>query len=141
VRARDVKKVNPSVPFYGGPTGIDRDGTTAGERVYSYGNSSLRAGASALSPKVGVALGDTAADEGWSHGVYTVSPGVPGDSGSGFMSRGGKAFGTLSTLGLAPLPLSNQTGDLLRELHFARTTSGIKGLRLAKGTVPFSSSL
>jgi hypothetical protein len=141
VAARDVAKVNPSVPFYGGPTGIDRDGTSAGERVYSYGNSSLRAGVSLLSPKLGVALGDAPADEGWSHGVYTVSPGVPGDSGSGFMTRGGKAVGTLSTVAIAPLPLSNQTGDLLRELRFARATSGIKGLRLTKGTVPFSSAL
>ena len=44
VDAADVAKVNPSVPFWGGPTGIDTDGTAAGDRVYTYGNSSLRAG-------------------------------------------------------------------------------------------------
>ena len=141
VRARDVAKVNPTVPHFGGPTGIDRSGTSGGERVYSYGNSSLRAGLSDLSPKTGVALGDVEADQGWSHEVYTVTPGVPGDSGSGFMTRGGKAVGTLSTVALAPLPLSNQIGDLLRELRFARAHSGIKGLRLTQGTRGFSSTL
>jgi hypothetical protein len=141
VDAKDEDKVNPSVPFYGGPTGIDRNGTGAGETVYSYGNSSLRAGIEALSPKLGLALGDVPADDGWSHGVYTLTPGVPGDSGSGFMTAGGKAVGTLSTVAIAPLPLSNQTGDLLRELRFARANSDIQGLRLAKGTVPFSSTL
>ncbi|WP_323794139.1 hypothetical protein [Nocardioides sp.] len=140
VRAKDVKKVNPSVPHFGGPTGIDRSGTSAGESVYSYGNSSLRAGVSTLSPKTGIALGDASADEGWSHEVYTLTPGVPGDSGSGFMTRGGKAVGTLSTVAIAPLPLSNQIGDLLRELNFARATSGIKGLRLTNGTRPFAAS-
>src|SRR3712207_8612355 len=28
VDAADVGKVNPSIPFWGGPTGIDTDGTT-----------------------------------------------------------------------------------------------------------------
>ena len=32
VDAADVSKVNPSVPFWGGPTGIDTDGTKAGDR-------------------------------------------------------------------------------------------------------------
>ena len=77
VDAADVSKVNPSIPFWGGPTGIDTDGTAAGDRVYSYGNSSLRAGLEPLSPRTGISLGDSAADEGWSHPLYTVTPGVP----------------------------------------------------------------
>ncbi len=140
VRDRDVSKVNPSVPHFGGPTGIDKNGTRGGESVYSYGNSSLRAGISRLSPKTGYALGDVASDEGWSHEVYTVTPGIPGDSGSGFMTGRGKAVGTLSTVAIAPIPLSNQTGDVLRELKFARANSGIAGLRLTQGTEPFSSN-
>ena len=100
---RDVGKVNPSVPFWGGPTGIDTDGTAAGDRVCTYGNSSLRAGVEPLSPHTGVSLGDDAADGGWSHPLYTVTPGIPGDSGSGFLSADGKAVGVLSTVGLAPL--------------------------------------
>ena len=62
-------------------------------------------GLALLSPKPGLALGDLPVDDGWSHGVYTLTPGVPGDSGSGFMTAGGKAVGTLSTFAIAPLPL------------------------------------
>lgn len=137
VDAADVSKVNPSVPFWGGPTGIDTNGTASGDRVYTYGNSSLRGGAEPLSPHTGVSLGDDAADGGWTHPLYTVTPGVPGDSGSAFVSGDGKAIGTLSTLGLAPLPASNNIGDLARELAFAQAHSGISGLTLALGTEPF----
>ena len=137
----DVGKVNPSVPFWGGPTGIDTDGTEAGDQVYTYGNSSLRFGLSPLSPHTGISLGDDPADEGWSHPLYTVTPGVPGDSGSGFLSADGTAIGTLSTLGLAPLPASNNIGDLAHELAFAQAHSGIAGLRLVPGTEPFDPTL
>lgn len=130
-----VGDVNPSVPFWGGPTALDTDGTTAGEDVFSYGNSSLRAGVSALSPKQGTSLGS---DGGWSHTVYTVTPGIPGDSGSGFLDADGEAFGTLSTVAIAPLPASNGAGDLSHELAFAQATSGIAGLALVPGTEPFS---
>jgi hypothetical protein len=133
----DVGKVNPSVPFWGGPNGIDTDGTKAGDRMYTYGNSSLRAGISALSPHTGVSLGDDPADGGWSHPLYTVTPGIPGDSGSGFLSENGKAVGVLSTLGLLPKPASNNIGDLAKELAFAQTHSGISGLQLTNGTEPF----
>jgi hypothetical protein len=138
VAAADVATVNPSIPFWGGPTGIDTDGTAAGDRVYTYGNSSLRAGLEPLSPHTGISLGDDAADGGWSHPLYTVGPGIPGDSGSAFMSADGKAIGVLSTLGLAPLPASNNIGDLAKELAFAQQHSGISGLRLVNGTEPFS---
>jgi hypothetical protein len=138
VNAADVPKVNPSIPFWGGPTGIDTDGTAAGDRVYTFGNSSLRAGITQLSPHTGISLGDAAEDGGWSHPLYTVTPGVPGDSGSAFVSADGKAIGVLSTLGLAPLPLSNNIGDLGKELAYAQQHSGIAGLRLVKGTEAFS---
>ena len=48
----DVSKVNPSVPGYGGPTGVGSPGAT-GADVFSYGNSSLRGGVTQLSPKQG----------------------------------------------------------------------------------------
>ena len=105
--------------------------------MYSYGNSSLRFGLSPLSPKTGVSLGDSAGTGGWTHPLYTVTPGVPGDSGSAFVSQNGAAIGTLSTLGLAPLPLSNNIGDLAKELAYAQANSGISGLKLALGTEPF----
>jgi hypothetical protein len=137
VSEADKGKVNPSIPFWGGPTGIDTDGTSAGDRVWSYGNSSLRFGLSPLSPKTGISLGDAPADDGWSHPLYTLTPGVPGDSGSAFVTADGLAIGTLSTLGLAPLPLSNNIGDLAKELAYAQANSGIEGLQLALGTEPF----
>ena len=40
---------------------------------------------------------------GWSRTVYTVTPGIPGDSGSGFLNASGQAIGTLSTVAIAPL--------------------------------------
>jgi len=139
VSAKDVSKVNPTVPIWGGPTGIDTDGTEVGDQVYSIGNSSLRAGLRPLRPKTGSSLGTSGG--GWTHQLYTVTPGIPGDSGSGFMTAGGKAIGTLSTLGLAPAPASNNIGDLRKELTFAQQHSGIPGLKLALGTRGFSADL
>jgi hypothetical protein len=138
VDAGDVGKVNPSVPFWGGPTGIDSNGTAAGDRVYTYGNSSLRAGAEPLKPHTGASLGDDTADGGWSHPVYTVTPGIPGDSGSGFLSADGTALGVLSTVAIAPLAGSNGVGDLSKELAYAQSNSGLSGLSLVKGTEPFA---
>ncbi|MBZ5734174.1 hypothetical protein K8Z61_06665 [Nocardioides sp. TRM66260-LWL] len=141
VARKDRGKVNPSVPQFGGPVAAPAAKgvvLAAGDQLYSYGNSSLRGGAAPFSPKYGVALGDDAADGGWSHGLYSLTPGIPGDSGSGFLDAKGRAIGTLSTVGLAPLPLSNNIGDLGRELAFAQKHSGIPGLRLALGTEPFT---
>jgi hypothetical protein len=136
VDAADVDQVNPSVPFWGGPVGVDSDGTAAGETVYSYGNSSLRGGIEELSPKQGTSLGSEG--DGWSHPVYTVTPGVPGDSGSAFLDAEGKAVGTLSTLAIAPLAGSNGVGDVSHELGYAQQHGGISGLSLVPGTEPFS---
>jgi hypothetical protein len=132
-------KVNPSMPFWGGPVALSTDESAAGESVFSFGNSSLRGGVELLSPKRGVSLG--AGGNGWTHPVYTVTPGVPGDSGSGFLDSQGHALGTLSTLAIAPLPASNGVGDLERELAFAQQHSGISGLRLVPGTEPFKKPL
>ena len=128
--------VNPSVPFWGGPAALNTDGTAAGENVFSFGNSSLRGGVEVLSPKQGTSLGTTGG--GWTHPVYTVTPGVPGDSGSAFLDAEGNALGTLSTLAIAPLAGSNGVSDLNNELGFAQTHSGIAGLALVPGTEPFS---
>jgi hypothetical protein len=136
VDAAYVSQVNPSVPFWGGPKGVNTTGTAAGDTVYSYGNSSLRAGVSQLSPKQGISLGVEGG--GWSHPVYTLSPGIPGDSGSAFLDGSGHALGVLSTLALAPLAGSNGVGDIGHELAYAQVYSGISGLRLVDGTEPFS---
>jgi hypothetical protein len=136
VSEADKGKVNPSVPFWGGPVALSTDESTPGETVYSYGNSSLRGGAEVLSPKQGTSLGTQGG--GWNHLVYTATPGIPGDSGSAFLDEQGDALGTLSTVQLAPLAGSNGVSDLERELAFAQQHSGLSGLQLVPGTEPFS---
>ena len=133
----DHGKVNPSVPTLGGPTALG-DTTAIGDTVYSYGNSSLRQGITLLSPKIGKSLG--ASGGGWTHLVYTVTPGIPGDSGSAFMDDKGNAFGVLSTLQLAPIAASNGVSDLAKALAYARSHGG-PDVTLAKGTQPFTGSL
>ena len=119
----DAGRVSPAIPVLGGPTGVDRDGSRFGERVYSYGSSGLRLGVSRVSPKEGVSLGSSAG--GWKHAVYTASPGVPGDSGSAFVDGDGEALGVLSTLALAPLTGSNGVTDLARALDYANARGGM----------------
>jgi hypothetical protein len=133
----DVGKVNPSVPGFGGPTGVGSWGGS-GSTVYTYGNSELRGGVAALSPKQGVVVQNAAS--GWSHDVYTASPGIPGDSGSGFLSASGGAIGVLSTVQIAPLAGSNGVGDLPKELAYARA-NGFSGVQLVPGTEPFSADV
>jgi hypothetical protein len=135
VDRNDRRKVNPSVPFHGGPTGLSIAGAPAGTRVYSWGHSSLRPG-TALSPKHGASLGRT--NRGWGWEVYTVTQGIPGDSGSGFLDARGRALGTLSTVQIAPVAGANGLGDLEHELRFAQRFSGIRGLHLVRGTRKFS---
>jgi hypothetical protein len=139
ISASQIANVNPTVPFWGGPNALAPGVSAKGERVFSYGNSILRLGVSALSPKTGVSLGDQEGTGGWSQALYTVSPGIPGDSGSGFMDASGNALGVLSTVELAPLPASNGVGTLAKELAYANTATGL-GLKVATGTTPFSAT-
>ena len=129
VDAADAGKVSPTVPFWGGPTGLAVK-SAAGSQVHSYGQSSLRP-TTVLSPKTGLSLGPT--NGGWGLDVYTATPGIPGDSGSGFLDEKGRAVGTLSTVAIAPLAGSNGLGNLSRELAYARQHSGIAGLHLVEG--------
>ena len=139
LNAADFNKVNPSIPFWGGPNGIDTNGTASSETVYSYGNSSLRGGVTQLSPKQGVSLGDDG--NGWSHNVYTATPGIPGDSGSAFLNSSGAALGVLSTVQIAPLAGSNGVGDVNLELNYLRSHSSLSGIQLANGTQPFNPNI
>jgi hypothetical protein len=135
----DVGRVNPSVPGFGGPTTIGSAGEL-GSTVYSYGNSSLRGGVTKLSPKQGIVIQNEGG--GWSHVVATLTPGIPGDSGSGFLNGSGEAIGVLSTLQLAPLPATNGVGDLGRELAYLRANAaGFSGVQLVPGTEPFKPNL
>lgn len=136
----DVADVNPSVPFWGGPTGLRSKETAAGDELVSYGNSSLRLGIDPLKPKQGFSLGSTGG--GWSHNAYTVTPGIPGDSGSAFLDKDGRALGVLSTLALAPLPASNGIGDLSNELDYMHNnTDKFSAVELVPGTESFRGTL
>jgi hypothetical protein len=134
----DVGSVNPSVPGFGGPTGVGTVGGL-GSTVYSYGNSELRGGVAKLSPKQGIVVQNEGG--GWSHIVTTLTPGIPGDSGSGFLNGSGEAIGVLSTLQIAPLAGTNGVGDLGKELAYMRAHSGFGAMQLAHGTEAFKANL
>lgn len=133
----DHDLVNPSIPVWGGPVGVG-DETATLETVYSYGNSILRLGIEQLSPKTGVSLGTTG--DGWTHPVYTATPGIPGDSGSAFLDSEGRAIGVLSTLSIAPLPASNNVSDIGSAIAYMETHGG-PDVTLANGTESFNGSL
>jgi hypothetical protein len=131
-----VSKVNPTVPTWGGPNAIASTTLKAGTPIYTVGNSSLRTGTAAA--KTGSVI--RVVGGGLAYDIKTSNPGIPGDSGSGFMDSRGRAAGVLSTLsvGIGLTPVSNTMGDLFRELNYAKLYGGISGLYLVKGTRPFS---
>jgi hypothetical protein len=140
VRLSDADRgsVNPSIPFWGGPEGIDGS-SSLGEPVYGYGNSGLRAGISALSPKTGFSTGQDL--DGWSHNVYTLTPGIPGDSGSAYLGSDGGALGVLSTIEYLPRAASNNVTDLSRALSYMKAHTALDGVVLANGTEEFAGLL
>jgi hypothetical protein len=137
--AADAASVDPTVPAFGGPEGLGPSEAGLGDTVYSYGNSSLRGGVTKLSPKQGTVV--QSEGNGWSRTVYTLTPGVPGDSGSGFMNESGAAIGTLSTLAIAPTPASNGVADLRKELNYLNNSGPLSGVSLVPGTEPFNPDL
>ncbi len=132
----DVPAVNPSIPAWGGPVGLNTAGTASGDPVYSYGHSSLLLGLGPLGPRQGQSRGDQG--EGWSHIVLEYpAPGIPGDSGSAFLDAHGNALGVLSTINIGT-DLSNGVGDLSRELAYANAHSPLTAVQIALGTEPFT---
>ncbi|MBA2765064.1 MAG: trypsin-like peptidase domain-containing protein [Thermoleophilaceae bacterium] len=139
IARRDVSRVDPSVQGFGGPTGVGSSSAMLGDSVFAYGNSSLRGGSTLLSPKQGIVLGSEG--DGWSRTVLTVTPGIPGDSGSGLVSASGKAIGVISTLELLPRAATNGVSDLSRALGYAHQNTSLDKLRLVPGTKRFRPSL
>jgi hypothetical protein len=135
----DAGKVDPTVPGFAGPNGMAEAPTGTGADVFSYGNSELRGGVAQLGPKQGKVVQSEGG--GWSRTVYTVTPGVPGDSGSGFLDAAGHAVGVLSTLQVLPTPGSNGVGDLALELAYMHANSTFSGVNLVNGTKPFKADL
>lgn len=127
--------VHARVPVLGGPTSIGRGPLRFGDLVQSYQNTSLRLGLEPLKPKVGTAV--TTQSGGWSHLVYTATPGIPGDSGSGLMDEHGRARGVASTIVLAPYTGANYFADLHLAVEYMKaTTAPWDGLELVPGGPP-----
>lgn len=134
VHPDDRDKINPSVPAFGGPDGLNTAGTRLSDAVYAYGDSQFRLGIEPLSPKQGFSNGTSAG--GWNHNVYLVTPGVPGDSGGPVLDKDGNALGVLSTVMAAPSPGSNDVTDLSRALAYANHHTDAD-VRLVPGTRGF----
>lgn len=136
VAEADEGNVNAAVPFFGGPVGVGPTvGLGIGDSVYSFGNSGLRFG---VEPVLAWKHGTVLFSDDWSATVYTATPGIPGDSGSGFMDANGRAIGVLSTVALAPYALSNDISGLQSALAY-RSAHG--GGALSLGTAPFVGGL
>jgi hypothetical protein len=140
VNVADRGKVNPTVPGWGGPRTFGGSALPAGAKLFTVGSSALRGGKP--SPKTGSVIARDGGGLGYDIRIGGGG-GVPGDSGSGFLDATGRAIGVLSTLsvgfGLGPgAGITNTIGDLAAEIGWARLYSGIPGLRLVAGTVPFS---
>jgi hypothetical protein len=130
-----VAKVNPTVPKWGGPSRIVSGVLKAGTPIYTVGNSSMRSGTAVA--KTGKIIGAVGGGLGYS--IRTGNPGIPGDSGSGYLDSLGRASGVLSTIniGISLMPVTNTMGNLGAELAWAQKYSGIKGLVLVPGTRAF----
>lgn len=132
-------RMNPSVPFWGGPDGMSA-GAASFDTVHAYGNSGLRPNVARLRPIEGRVV--SRVGSGWAYDVYTMTPGVPGDSGSAYLDADGDALGVLSTLQIAPVAGSNTIVDVGRALHYANRHGraagrSMAGVDLAPGTKAF----
>ncbi len=145
----DRGRVNPSVPFWGGPV-ADGGRSSFGARVYTYGNSEVYclegdcrraspAGVNTLSPRFGIDIGPACvlgcpAREGWTHSIYTVAPGVSGDQGSAVLDERGRALGIL---GYPWHDTTDMVTDLPKAMAYMKANTNLDAIQLAKGTEPF----
>ncbi|MEV1291398.1 serine protease [Pseudonocardia sp. NPDC049635] len=121
---------DPTVPGFGGPVGLNAGGTASGERVYSYQPNQL-----APTPfKQGVSFGRPEGPR--THVVATLPPGVPGDSGSGYLDEQGRAFGVLSSLMLPTA--TNGVTDIAQALGYAAAYGPVGPVDLVPGTTGFT---
>ena len=127
----DYSRVNPTVPFWGGPTTIG--GTPApGDRVYSCGDDPILG----LRPRTGVVV----ASNGWTHRIHWMPPGGPVDAGMGVLDENGSALGATTPLTADALPGSSVVVDLRQVLAYL-TSHGGPAVTLALGTEPFQQPL
>ena len=129
-----VRRTSPTLPGLGGPTGLHTRGVSSGAQVYAVGNSSLLFGAGSLVAQTGVV--EKTINNGWAYYVLMARPGVPGDSGSGYVDARGRALGQLSTISLGSDGAGNTIGNLSREITYAHH-HGVPGLAVVHGQTAF----
>jgi hypothetical protein len=156
----DRGRVNPSVPFWGGPVGHGGR-SSPGARVYTYGNAEVYtwegdpwdgsgspAGVNTLSPRLGIDIGIPCElhvvpspcgllaprDGGWTHSIYTVAPGVSGDQGSAVLDERGRALGIL---GYPWHTTTDMVTDLPKAMAYMKANTSLDAIQLAKGTERF----
>ena len=119
----DAADVNPSMPFFGGPKGL-HEGDPPRRRPRCSGTATRRRRPASRHCARRRARSCRPPSGGFGHEVYTASPGIPGDSGSGYLTGNGEAVGVLSTLNLAPLPVSNGMTNLAEGPAVRGATTG-----------------
>ncbi|ANY07048.1 hypothetical protein [Pseudonocardia sp. HH130630-07] len=127
----EAAAVGAAVPFFGGPSGIRTDPLPAGSTVFGLANPPGPGGVRAVGPRAGAVAGEVGG--GWGHAVYTMEPGVAGESGSPLLDADGRAVGVLSSLSSTDDRPSTEYTDLGRALEYAARTDGPPGLTPAQG--------
>ena len=134
----DYDRVNPSVPEFGGPEGLNTDGLAIGDLVFSYQNDMEDPPFPVMRAKQGINLGN-ADPEGLGYIVQTTTPGFPGDSGSGYLDADGQAFGVLSTeITLTTGEILNGVTDLAKAQVYAEDNADTGDITVVDGTEPFT---
>lgn len=125
----DIMAIDPTMPVFGGPTGLDRTPPQRFEPIVSY-----QPYVSEPAVKQGVTLGVRGG--GWTHRIDISPASNLGDSGSGLLDSGGAAFGILATRYMDRLATSGVT-DLRLALAYAQRFGRIGAVTLVPGSRPF----
>lgn len=118
----DLDNIHPSAFVVGGPTALYTGLADVGDRVFSYGQSSLHFGVGDLEEKQGQISDITGGD--WIYQITSDNPGLPGDSGSAVIHEDGRALGVLSTVGVRiglGSTVNNGVVNLEKALNYAKS--------------------
>ena len=110
--------VNPTVPFWGGPTGSRRASRAPANGLHLRQLDPARRRQRA-EPEDRREPRRQEGTEGWSEELYTATPGHPRRLRQRLMNASGDALGVLSTVEFAPVPAANGVGTLAKELAYA----------------------
>jgi len=121
--ASDAIKTSPAMRHFGGPSALyDSSAVQSADKVLSYGNSGVRFETEEAAWHEGYVFQPS---NEWSTLIYTATPGIPGDSGSGVLMGDGQALGILVTVTISPYTASNGVTHLDKALEYAREKGGI----------------